>query len=216
MSPAIHGEPAGESRNISKGRTTRFLSVSPRSLADSLAPRFITHFHYQVTLPQLVSTIFGLAICPLLNYAFILKAKLNIEGAALAVEAIYGSMIVIAVSLYSFLYPALKQKTWQGFTRNAFAEWGPFIRLSIPACLMVVLEWWSHEALTVSVCDACRCTFLFSHPYHNWLTPYSSVDVWSASTPGRDSRRLLSPKSAPHAVLYGSALLRLRHSHAGR
>lgn len=39
---------------------------------------------------------------------------------------------------------------WPGFTRNAFKNWGPMIRLSVGGCLMIMAEFLAFEALTLS------------------------------------------------------------------
>ena len=113
----------------------------------------------RVVVPQLIATISGFAISAPLNYLFILWLGLGIEGAAHAITLVYLTMSTVAWICYSKMYPKMKSLTFPQFSRNALKDWCPFIRLCIPACLMVVLEWWSNEALTVS-----RTRVPFSQP----------------------------------------------------
>ena len=102
-----------------------------------------------VTVPQLIAAIVGLLVCPGLNYLYILKLELGVEGAALAVETIYIIMILVAFVFYKHMYKNRTIKTWTGFTPKAFRGWLGFVKLSVPACLMIILEWWTYEAATL-------------------------------------------------------------------
>ncbi len=43
----------------------------------------------------------------------------------------------------------LHLQTWGGLSFESLTEWGQFLRLGIPGCLMVVFEWWSFEISTL-------------------------------------------------------------------
>jgi MATE family multidrug resistance protein len=38
---------------------------------------------------------------------------------------------------------------WDGLSRRAFEEWWPFLRLGLPSCAQICLEWWAFEAMTL-------------------------------------------------------------------
>ena len=37
------------------------------------------------------------------------------------------------------------KKTWGGWSRECFAEWGVYVRVAIPSMVMICLDWWTFE-----------------------------------------------------------------------
>lgn len=37
------------------------------------------------------------------------------------------------------------KKTWAGWSRECWAEWGMYIRVAIPSMVMICLDWWTFE-----------------------------------------------------------------------
>ena len=46
-------------------------------------------------------------------------------------------------------YRKLHLQTWGGFSFESLTEWGQFLRLGVPGCLMLAFEWWSFEISTL-------------------------------------------------------------------
>ncbi len=43
----------------------------------------------------------------------------------------------------------LHLQTWGGLSFESLTEWGQFLRLGIPGCLMLAFEWWTFEISTL-------------------------------------------------------------------
>lgn len=41
------------------------------------------------------------------------------------------------------------QRWWAGWSADALRGWGPFLRLSLAALLMIALDWWIYDLLTL-------------------------------------------------------------------
>lgn len=52
--------------------------------------------------------------------------------------------------LFLYVYFFLGTECWPGFTRTAFKNWGPMIRLALPGMVMVMAEFLAFEILTLS------------------------------------------------------------------
>ena len=37
------------------------------------------------------------------------------------------------------------KKTWGGWSRECFHEWGVYIRVALPSMVMICLDWWTFE-----------------------------------------------------------------------
>ncbi|BAF26307.1 protein DETOXIFICATION 16 isoform X1 [Oryza sativa Japonica Group] len=83
------------------------------------------------------------AVC----WALVRKAGMGSRGAALANAVSYGVNLTI-MSLYVRLSRSC-EKTWTGFSMEAFRELRQYAELAIPAAMMVCLEWWSFEFLVM-------------------------------------------------------------------
>lgn len=68
-------------------------------------------------------------------------------GAPLAV-AITDNLLPLLLFLYVYLFAG--RECWNGFTRRAFTNWGPMIRLALPGFLMVEAEVLAFELLTLA------------------------------------------------------------------
>ncbi|KAM3065795.1 hypothetical protein ACMFMF_010723 [Clarireedia jacksonii] len=97
------------------------------------------------------ATTYVLLICaPLnafLNWLFVWKFEWGFVGAPIAV-AITDNMLPLLLFLYvRFIDGA---DCWDGFTRRAFHNWGPMIKLALPGLIMVEAEYLAFEVLTLA------------------------------------------------------------------
>lgn len=93
----------------------------------------------------IISTPFNIAF----NYIFVFVLNWNLTGAALA-TVLSNTLLPILLWVYVyFVYPS-SLECWGGFTRAAFTNWGPMVRLSIPGIVMVEAEWLAFDILTFS------------------------------------------------------------------
>ncbi|XP_047074014.1 protein DETOXIFICATION 16-like [Lolium rigidum] len=100
-----------------------------------------------IVLPVMLSAaptaLFHLPVCWLLVHGLGLGSK----GAALS-NAISFWINVVILAVYVRVSRTCN-KTWTGFSVEAFHDLLSFFRLAVPSALMVCLEWWSYEALVL-------------------------------------------------------------------
>lgn len=66
--------------------------------------------------------------------------------------AIAGAMTNVNVVLFMLLYVKFSgafKNTWGGISVAALREWWPVLRLALPSCLQICLEWWWYEIMTI-------------------------------------------------------------------
>eukprot|EP00897_Mesotaenium_endlicherianum_P005643 jgi/Mesen1/5106/ME000254S04132 len=80
-------------------------------------------------------------------YCLIYVLKIGYLGAAMASSLTYFVTLVVLVSY--IVVTKTYTKTWGGWTRAAFRNWGPFLWLALPSATMVCLEWWCFEIVII-------------------------------------------------------------------
>ncbi|CAM0908082.1 unnamed protein product [Alopecurus aequalis] len=75
------------------------------------------------------------------------KAGMGSKGAALSIGVSYATNLAM-LTLYTKLSGACN-KTWTGYSMEAFKELRQFTALAFPSAMMVCLEWWSFELLVL-------------------------------------------------------------------
>jgi MATE family multidrug resistance protein len=97
------------------------------------------------------ATLYVLLFCaPLnafMNWFFVWKLEMGFIGAPLAV-AITDNILPIA--LFSYVYFVDGRACWGGFSKKAFRNWGPMVRLALPGLVMVLAEFLAFEILTLA------------------------------------------------------------------
>jgi MATE family multidrug resistance protein len=85
----------------------------------------------------------------LLNYLLVFVLKWNLDGAALA-TVLSHNLLPILLWVYVYFVNPHSLNCWAGFTREAFKNWGPMVKLAIPGIIMVETEWLAFDILTFS------------------------------------------------------------------
>ncbi|KAJ5102376.1 hypothetical protein NUU61_004598 [Penicillium alfredii] len=97
------------------------------------------------------ASLYVLIVCaPLnafLNWFFVWKLQWGFIGAPIAV-AITENLLPLC--LFVYVYFAVGSECWCGFTKRAFQNWGPMIRLALPGLIMVEAECLAFEVLTLA------------------------------------------------------------------
>ncbi|KAI3318323.1 MATE efflux family protein [Xylariaceae sp. AK1471] len=83
----------------------------------------------------------------LLNWLLVWHFGLGFIGAPIAVAFTQNLMPVLLVLYVAFVDGS---QCWGGFSKRAFVNWGPMIKLAIPGMIMVVAEWLAFEILTLA------------------------------------------------------------------
>ncbi|MCL7023238.1 hypothetical protein MKW94_028721, partial [Papaver nudicaule] len=83
----------------------------------------------------------------LVCWVLVFKAGLGNRGAAMANSISYWINLILLV-LY-VKYSGKCERTWTGFSKEAFHDVLNFIRLAFPSAIMVCLEMWSFELMVL-------------------------------------------------------------------
>jgi MATE family multidrug resistance protein len=85
-----------------------------------------------------------------LNYLLVNSPTfgLGFIGAPLAVSITNWLMLILGICYVAFIKG---KSAWGGFSKQAFDEWGPFLKLGIPGILMVCSEWWAFEIISLMI-----------------------------------------------------------------
>lgn len=82
-----------------------------------------------------------------INWLLVWKLQWGFIGAPVSV-VITQNLLPILLFLYVRFVDGYQ--CWGGFTKRAFSNWGPMIRLAIPGMIMVEAEWLAFEILTLT------------------------------------------------------------------
>ncbi|KAJ5629040.1 hypothetical protein N7490_011268 [Penicillium lividum] len=97
------------------------------------------------------ASLYVLIVCaPLnafMNWFFVWKLQWGFIGAPIAVAI---TETLLPIGLFIYAYFAVGSECWCGFTKRAFQNWGPMIRLALPGLIMVEAECLAFEVLTLA------------------------------------------------------------------
>ncbi|WCJ42396.1 MATE efflux family protein [Euphorbia peplus] len=86
-------------------------------------------------------------VCIPISWVLVFKTRLGVMGASTAIS-IYCWLLALLLIAYVVLSPSFKE-TWTGFSRETFHGIPKFLKLAIPATLMLSLEVWSLEIVVL-------------------------------------------------------------------
>ncbi|KAK4222463.1 putative transporter [Podospora fimiseda] len=89
----------------------------------------------------------GAPLSFLQNYLFVFKFGWNFGGAALAM-AITQNLLPLLLVVYVRYVDGMQ--CWDGFSRKAFSNWGPMIKLALPGMIMIEAQFSVLEILTIA------------------------------------------------------------------
>lgn len=95
-----------------------------------------------ITLPLVFTSAFALSLHFPINYVLITYLNLGIPGIAIAVSITDFSLLFSLI-----IYLHINTNPWLHFSSSVFKSWGSILRLSIPSCFSVCLEWWWYELM---------------------------------------------------------------------
>lgn len=75
-----------------------------------------------------------------LNFAFVFVLNWYLTGAALA-TVISNNLLPVLLWIYVYFVNPSSLECWDGFTKDAFTNWGPMAKLAVPGIVMVETEW---------------------------------------------------------------------------
>lgn len=82
-----------------------------------------------------------------MNWLFVWHFQWGFIGAPIAV-AVTDNLLPLFLFLYVYFVDG--RQCWNGFTKRAFHNWGPMIKLALPGLIMVEAEFLAFEILTLA------------------------------------------------------------------
>ncbi|KAF4428233.1 ethionine resistance [Fusarium acutatum] len=138
---------------VGPGRTTQLAALYMRILIAGMpgvsafesAKRFVQS---QGLFHATTYTLFvGAPLSFLQNWLFVFKFGWGFPGAAIAM-AVTHNLLPILLILYVRLFEGYE--CWKGFSRKAFTNWGPMIKLALPGMIMIEAQFSVLEILTIA------------------------------------------------------------------
>uniref|UniRef100_A0A383V4G4 Protein DETOXIFICATION n=1 Tax=Tetradesmus obliquus TaxID=3088 RepID=A0A383V4G4_TETOB len=93
-----------------------------------------------------------LAASPFIFWAFMVKAQLGLDGAALAFiscQLLTLLGLLSCVAWRAVRMEGKREQTWGGWSNEAFADWPEYMKYGLPAAAMISLEWWAYEVILI-------------------------------------------------------------------
>uniref|UniRef100_A0ACD5XN93 Uncharacterized protein n=1 Tax=Avena sativa TaxID=4498 RepID=A0ACD5XN93_AVESA len=124
-----------------------------RWLIPSLVPYvpLVCHVRFlqtqSIVVPVMASSAVTALTHVLVCWALVHGAGMGSRGAALSGAVSYSTNLAV-LALYTRLSGAC-ERTWTGFSMEAFKELRQFTELAFPSAMMICLEWWSFEVLVL-------------------------------------------------------------------
>ncbi|GLJ17354.1 hypothetical protein SUGI_0301440 [Cryptomeria japonica] len=134
----------GQDENITRMAGTYVLYSLPDLIALSfLHPLRIFLRTQSSILPLTVSAGVALLLHIPINFLLVVYFKLSIRGVALA--AVWTEFNIVICLVCYICLSGVYMDSLPGLSRECLKEWTSFLRLAIPSCASVCLEWWWYE-----------------------------------------------------------------------
>jgi MATE family multidrug resistance protein len=82
-----------------------------------------------------------------MNWLFVWKLEMGFVGAPVAV-AITDNLLPVGLFIYVRFFSKSGMSCWNGFTKKAWQNWGPMVKLALPGVIMIEAEVLAFEVLT--------------------------------------------------------------------
>lgn len=122
------------------------------SLPDLLANSFLQPLKIYLKSQGLAAPMFwcstlAIAIHVPVNVGLVFGLKLGVPGVAMA--AVVTNFNTVLFVLGYLWYSGALQETWVPWSWACVREWWPLLKLGVPSCLGICLEWWWYEIITI-------------------------------------------------------------------
>lgn len=118
-----------------------FMPALPAAFMYSLEARYLQN--QGIIWPQVITGFVVNLLNALINYIVLFVLDMGVAGSAMANTI---SQFALAGILYSYImWKGLHKATWGGWSKECLQDWGSYIRLAIPAMVMLCVEWWTYE-----------------------------------------------------------------------
>ncbi|GAA0160762.1 transporter [Lithospermum erythrorhizon] len=138
----------GQEREITRMAATYCIYSLPDLLTNTLLQPLRVYLRSQgVTKPQMWCTLVAVIFHVPLNYALVMLMGWGVPGVAMASVLTNLHMAVLLMG-YVYLYGRLEWK-WKAGIGGVCGGMGPLLKLAVPSCISICLEWWWYEIVTV-------------------------------------------------------------------
>ncbi|CAF2027005.1 unnamed protein product [Brassica napus] len=136
----------GQDEEISNQAEIFILFSLPDLILQSLLHPLRIYLRSQsITLPLTYSAFFSVILHIPINYLLVSSLGLGLKGVALG--AIWTNVNLLGFLIIYIAFSGLYEKTWGGFSIDCFKGWRSLMKLAIPSCVSVCLEWWWYEIM---------------------------------------------------------------------
>ncbi|RZC54320.1 hypothetical protein C5167_013179 [Papaver somniferum] len=138
----------GQDASITSMAATYCLYSLPDLLTNTLLQPLRVYLRSQgITKPMMYCSVLAVLFHVPLNMLLVMVMKLGVPGVAMA-SVLTNLNMVILMSGYIYVSGRCKLK-WTFGVKNVISGLGPLLRLAIPSCLGICLEWWWYEIMIV-------------------------------------------------------------------
>eukprot|EP00879_Flechtneria_rotunda_P031346 GHRR01034232.1.p1 GENE.GHRR01034232.1~~GHRR01034232.1.p1 ORF type:complete len:537 (+),score=144.16 GHRR01034232.1:73-1683(+) len=142
----------GQDVRIAAAASRFTLALAPAlfmDAADQCCRRYLSA--QAVVQPLMFATLLATLLTPVFLWLFVAKWGLGLIGAAVAWDAVQATSLTLMVT-YCIIHTRSQEPsrcTWTGWTREALKDWALYIRMAIPSCVMICLDWWTFEVIVM-------------------------------------------------------------------
>ncbi|KAJ0975994.1 hypothetical protein J5N97_017959 [Dioscorea zingiberensis] len=139
----------GQDPDIAAVASTYLLfSIPVLFLQSFITPLKIYLRTQNITAPLTIAAALALALHAPVNYLLVNLLGLGMRGIALATFVSDANFLITLLVYLGFT--GLHRKTWPGWSiSRCFTDWRPILKLALPSCISVCLEWWWYELMIV-------------------------------------------------------------------
>lgn len=120
----------------------------PDLVANSILQPLRVYMRSQgLTTPMMWCSFAAVALHVPLSLVLVFVMGLGVPGVAIATW--WTNFNIVFLLTAYLLRTRACGKTWSGWSTECLREWWPLLRLALPSCLAVCLEWWWYEMMTM-------------------------------------------------------------------
>ncbi|XP_078177318.1 MATE efflux family protein [Carex rostrata] len=140
----------GQDKSISAAASTFILYSLPDLVILSFVHPIRIYLRCQgVTLPVTYCSLLSVLLHVPLNYLLVAKFQMGIAGVALAM--ILTNFNLLLALVFFIFFSGVYRETWVPLSIDSLKEWSALVKLAVPTCVSVCLEWWWYE-LMIMLC----------------------------------------------------------------
>ncbi|KAJ4766815.1 Protein DETOXIFICATION [Rhynchospora pubera] len=136
----------GQDKSISAAANTFILySLPDLAILSFVHPIRIYLRSQGVTLPVTYCSLLSVLLHVPLNYLLVAKFQMGIAGVALAM--ILTNFNLLLALVFFIFFSGVYRDTWVPPSIDSLKEWSALVKLAVPTCVSVCLEWWWYEIM---------------------------------------------------------------------